>query len=175
MTSCRDLLRDQIAEFDGRSTTILGEAEARFKNDADYLESLIALAGDPSSEVSSGATWLLKAFFEGGGSLSDVETTALMAQLANVTAWDAQLHLCQSARHLTLKGNDAKGFAAWLEPLMAHKRPFVRAWSVDALCRVAVQSPEYKNAAQDALAAASEDDAASVRARVRNVRSVTGL
>lgn len=175
MTSCLERLREQISEFDGRSTTILGEAEARHKNDADYLESLIALTSDPANEVSSGATWLLKSFLEGGGSLSDVETTSLMRQLDNVTVWDAQLHICQSARYLSLNGSDAAVFALWLEPLLAHRRPFVRAWSVDALCRVAVQSPKYKKDAQDAIAAASEDDAASVRARVRNIRAETGL
>ena len=62
-------LRDHISAFDGRALTILGEAEARFRDRPDYLESLVALAGDDSEAVSSGATWLIKAHLESGGKL----------------------------------------------------------------------------------------------------------
>ena len=98
-----------------------------------------------------------------------------MACLKTVTAWEAQLHLCQIARHLTVSAKDAGRFATWLEGLLAHKRPFLRAWSLDALCRMALQHERYRTRALQALDAASRDSAASVAARVRRLRSETGL
>ena len=175
MTHCLEELRDHISAFDGRATTILGEAEARYRGRPDYLESLVALAGDETEAVSSGATWLIKAYLEAGGVLGRRETSLLMANLKSITAWDAQLHLCQIAQYLTFSAKDANRFATWLESLLTHKRPFLRAWSVDALCRIALQHERYREKAQDALEAASKDEAASVAARIRKLRSETGL
>lgn len=175
MTSCLEELRDHISAFDGRATTILGEAEARYRDRPDYLESLVALAGDETHAVSSGATWLIKAHLEAGGTLGRSETTGLLSSLAPITAWDVQLHLCQIAQYLTFSAKDANRFATWLESLLTHKRPFLRAWSVDALCRIALQHGRYREKAEDALEAASKDKAASVAARMRRLRKELGL
>ena len=175
MTIPLEALRDALTAFDGKATTILGEAEARFAEGPGYLEALIALAGDGDERVSGGATWLIKARLEAGGRLGRGETAALLDKLAMITAWDAQLHLCQIARHLTFSAADAEPFSSWLEGLLAHKRPFLRAWSLDALCRVALQHGRYRARALQALDAATQDPAASVKARARRIRSETKL
>ena len=175
MTDNLDALRDALTAFDGRATTILGEAEARFARQPGYLAALIDLAGDGEERVSGGATWLIKARLEAGGRLGASETTALLAKLATVTAWGAQLHLCQIAQHLTVSAGDAERLSRWLEGLLAHERPFLRAWSLDALCRIARQHDGYRARALDALEAGERDPAASVKARVRRLRKETGL
>lgn len=168
-------LRDDIAAFDGRATTILGEAEARFRARPDYAASLVALAGDAEPAVSSGATWLLKAHLEAGGALAPAETDALTASLRAIAAWDAQLHVCQSVRYLTLSARDAGRLARWLESLLAHERPFLRAWSLDALWRLASRHQRHRRRAEQAFEAAGEDPAASVKARARKLRKEMGL
>ncbi len=175
MTIPLEPLRDALTAFDGRATTILGEAEARFAEAPGYLEALIALAGEGDARVSGGATWLIKARLEAGGRLGPGETSALLTKLALITAWDAQLHLCQIARYLTFGAGDAERFSSWLEGLLTHKRPFLRAWSLDALCRVALQHEGYRARALEALEAGAQDPAASVKARVRRLRKETGL
>lgn len=169
MTSCIDDLRKRLAVFDGRSLTVLGEAEAQFRDRPNYVDALIDLAADPDNAISTGATWLIKSILESGRVLSTNQTRALIRNLVGIAAWQAQLHICQSARHLKISAQDAGTIANWLQPLLTHDRPFVRAWAVDALCRVARQHKRYRRRVAKALDTAAEDPAASVRARARNL------
>ncbi|MEL7319723.1 MAG: hypothetical protein AAFN04_13905, partial [Pseudomonadota bacterium] len=115
-------LRAALTPFDGKATSLLGEAEAAFGGQAGYVEALIALIGDAEPYVGSGATWLLKSYFEQGGALSAQQTQTLIAALPSneardhpeardharngvgATHWSTQLHLCQSIRYLDLSG-----------------------------------------------------------------------
>jgi len=190
-------LRAALTPFDGKATSRLGEAEAAFGGQAGYVEALIALIGDAEPYVGSGATWLLKSFFEQGGALSAQQTQTLIAALpSNETRdhpeardharngvgaahWSTQLHLCQSIRYLDLSGAGSpnlrvsdlwvSGLWVWVEPLLTHKRPFVRAWSLDALAHLAKGQGQYRTNFEVALKRASEDEAASVRARARQI------
>ncbi len=168
--SLNDRLRAALAGFDGHATTILGEAEAAFGGEAGYLCALIDLAGDGDGNLAIGATWLIKAALESGNTLDATEIAALVVQLPRVTAWPAQLHLCQSIQYLQISGDDAGQLVDWLSPLLAHPRPFLRAWSLDALARVSQTGPDFADRFANALAKAERDDAASVRARARNLR-----
>jgi hypothetical protein len=47
---------------------------------------------------------------------------------------------------------------------------FIRAWSVHGAAALADQHPAYRDSVLDLLAAAEQDDAASVRARIRRTR-----
>lgn len=174
MPNIKDDLRAALTPFDGRATSLLGEAEAAFSGQAGYIEALIALIGDAEPYVSSGATWLLKNYFEQGGALSAEQTQTLIAALpsGDDAHWSTQLHLCQSMRYLDLSrnGSDALWVSdlwAWVEPLLTHKRSFLRAWSLDALAHLARAHQAYQAAFEQALQRASEDEAASVRARAR--------
>ncbi|WP_229953775.1 hypothetical protein [Parasphingorhabdus litoris] len=162
-------LLNRLQAFDGKAVTLLGEIEAEYRGEANYLDALIALAAHDQAEVSSGATWLIKAALEGGEALSPAQSEALWDEIPAIRYWQAQLHVCQSAAHLTFSADGAATMDRWLTPLLHHDRPFLRAWSVDALCRIAVQHPEYGHAARDAARAAAKDSAASVRARVRQL------
>lgn len=165
-----DMLRARLAQYDGRATTILGEAEAELGEEGDYLDALIRLSAEPGDHIADGATWLLKAALESGSSLKERQANALFAQLPQIMAWPAQLHLCQSVRYLPISSESARVLAEWAEPFLSHERPFLRAWSLDALARLAEKHPAYEGLYHKALAAAEEDPAASVRARARNLK-----
>ncbi|MEM8697384.1 MAG: hypothetical protein AAGE05_15285 [Pseudomonadota bacterium] len=162
-----DTLRAKIAAFDGRAVSILGEIEAAESDMAGYMDALITLAADDGPNIAAGATWLVKSALERGRRLSAAQVSALAARLDGIAAWDAQLHICQSIRHLEIDAAAADGFVGWLRPLTRHDRPFLRAWSLDALCHVAAVSGAHAQAAQRSLAVALADSAASVRARAR--------
>ena len=160
----------RLADYDGRATTVLGEAEAKLSDETGYCEALIALAAEPFGHVSDGATWLLKSALEFGRTLSGKQIDALCGRLPKVDGWAAQLHLCQSVRFLTLSRRNANDLSEWLEPLRSHPRPFLRAWSLDALAHLADQHCDHLAGFRQALAEAESDEAASVRARARNLR-----
>ena len=71
-----------------------------------------------------------------------------------------------------LQSGDA--LARWLEPLLRHERPFLRAWSLDALAHLAAAHPGHGAAYAAALVRALEDDAASVTARARRLAKRAG-
>jgi len=167
--SLKSQIRAKIAEFDRRSPSVLGETEAEFGSHRGYMAALVDLAADADPPVSSGSTWLIKSHLETGGHLSRSQTARLLAHLDLVTEWDAQLHICQSVRLLTLGLAQAGALAAWVTPLLSHSRPFVRAWSLDAMCRIGAVHAEFRTLAKDALASALDDGSASVRARARRL------
>jgi len=166
-------LRNRLADYDGRAVTLLGETEAAFGAESGYLDALITLASEAQGHIASGATWLLKSALEQGRSLSGQQVAALSAELhgglSGDAAWDVQLHICQCVQYLTIPTGSAAEFAVWLEPLLGHRRPFLRAWSLDALFRLSQQHSAYRSDFDAALAVAEQDEAASVRARARKL------
>jgi hypothetical protein len=108
---------------------------------------------------------------EAGRELSKLQCRTLISKLETVESWAAQLHLCQVIRHLSPNAQGAEEIVRWLLPLLAHDRPFVRAWSLDALCHVSALYSVYASRAEEALNSATRDAAASVRARARNLKS----
>lgn len=163
-------LEDALRRFDGKAVTILSEARAVFGDRRTFLTELVQLAGHEEPNVSDGATWLIKASLEDGIRLSSSQVEELFGRLDAVSSWPAQLHICQSIQHLEISVHQASAFADWLTPLLASDRPFLRAWSMDALQHLAKQNPTLAERAAAALNAAENDGAASVRARARNWR-----
>ena len=109
---------------------------AQFGHRDDFADTLILLAADAADPVSSAATWLIKHVLERGKILSPGQTGKLIEHLPAITAWGAQLHVCQSIRFLAIPPNYAAALLGWLRPLRRHDRPFLRAWALDATCEV---------------------------------------
>ena len=172
--SLKASIEAKIKDFDRRSPSLLGEAETQFGKQPGYAAALVGLIAHDEAPVSSGATWLIKSFLEAGGSLSRSQRDSLFNQLGQVTAWDAQLHICQSLQFVKITSRQASLSLDWLRPLLSHRRPFLRAWSLDALCRVGASHPRIGRLAQDWLARGLEDGSASVRARSRQLQKEFG-
>jgi len=167
--STADILREKLSAYDGKATTFLGEAEKALSETNGYLDALIALSAEPEGHFSNAATWLIKSALEKGAALTEVQIETLIEALLRVTDWAAQLHICQSLRFLTVPEHAAESVADWLTGLLASKRPFLRAWSLDALGALAEVHKEYAQSFNAALHRAQCDEAASVRARARNL------
>ena len=78
--------------------------------------------------------------------------------------------MCQLFDYIEVPGDQAAFVENWLHPLLQHKRPFLRAWSMNAYPYLAVQHEAFSTQADVVMADAEKDKAASVRARARNVR-----
>lgn len=150
--------------------TVLSEAQAAFACEAAYPQWLAELAGDVDWRVSSGSTWLLLDHLKQGNGLSAAPIQKLVGSLDDLSHWSAKLHVCQSIRHLHLDAVQASRFADWLETMLEHKRPFIRAWALDGMVSLGTRFDSLSGRAAAALDAADKDEAASVRARARNLR-----
>lgn len=163
-------LRAALLEFDGKALSYLSETSLRFRDDPDYLKQLIALAGDRTAHIDSGATWLLKDHLDQGGVLDIALVEPFLRQLLAEPSWSAALHILQSVQHLDLRRVDASGLFAVMAGYAEHERPFLRAWAVDAMWRMAAASPDLHAGARQAIEKAAQDPAASVRARARQLQ-----
>lgn len=159
-----------LADFDGKATTIPSEAARRYENHAVYLEALLHLSATGDEPRCGGATWMLKDWLEKGGEVP----ANLHAQISRLgpelTGWASQLHFCQSIRHIPFDHTQALQLADWLNGLTDAERPFLRAWSIDALVSLAPAGEKVRAMAAKRLVTAVDDPAASVRARARNLR-----
>lgn len=166
-------LFDALCAYDGKAVTLLSEAQAKYGKDPSFLSEIIKFASSKKTNVSDGATWLIKSNLESGARLSAKYTRNLFKGIAQITSWQAQLHICQIFDYLDIPEDQAPILVDWLTPLLQHKRPFLRAWSMNALQHVAAQHKIFRERADAALTDAENDKAASVRARARNVRKIS--
>ncbi len=116
-----------------------------------------------------GATWILKRFHDEGLSYSDLQARRLVALLLGVAAWEAKLHLLQVLPALAVAREQAADLQEALELNLDHDNKFVRAWSYNGLAVLANQHAEYRSEVNELLARAYQAEAASVKARIRNV------
>lgn len=161
-------LETRLLDFDGKAVTLLSEARTACRDEPGFLSALVGFCADGRADVSAGATWILKAELEDGASLSPPLTARLVASLETITAWQAQLHLCQLISMLSLAPDQAEAVRTWLWPFLSHERPFLRAWALDALCRL--PGARADQTIRDTLYRLESDPAASVRARARKLR-----
>lgn len=162
-------LRRSLKAFDGNAVSMLSETRARLSDAPGYLPALIALFADTEGYISRGATWLWLDHLKAGGTATPEDWAAISDQLGPITDWQAVLHVLQSVDFLTDVPSDSTPFSDFARRHLKHKRPFVRAWALNALCRLAALDPSLTTEATKAHADALNDPAASVRARARNL------
>ncbi|NQY96906.1 MAG: hypothetical protein HRT82_07070 [Henriciella sp.] len=164
-----EALRAALLEFDGKALSYLSETSLRFKQAPDYLETLVGLAGDRAAHIDNGATWLIKDHLEKGGAQAPELVAPLLKQLTTEPSWPAALHILQSVRRVDLTGaRDTAAFDA-MKAYADHPRPFLRAWAMDAMWRMAHAFPDLQADARRAIGTGLNDKAASVRARARQL------
>ncbi len=169
MTVTRTQLRSRLQAFDGRAISLLSETAADLGTGPHVIDLLIMLTSDPEPNISMGATWLLKAHLDQKNSFTRAQTAALIAVAPDFQPWQAQLHICQMIARMDVAPDEAAPLADWLTKLLTHQRPFLRAWSMDALCSLAAIHPGLAARARAAHKAGTQDPAGSVRSRARNI------
>ena len=163
-------IRTDLAAFDGKQTDVLEALAAKCTPEPGLISELCTLAQKDEARLPAAATWMLKRFQEQGHVCSEEETAGLLGLFGSVGPWEAKLHLLQMLPGLVIPEDRAP--ALWTlvkgEGFLQAPNKFVRAWSYNALAVLATQHPAYRKDAAALLAAAQEDEAASVRARIRN-------
>lgn len=162
-------LLDILETFDGKHTSGLEGVAVRV-HAAPPLTDLIVLAESPKIHVQIGATWLLKRLQEMGATFSSSQVEDVLGLFEHVDHWGATLHLLQMLPGFTISANQKNGLFSYLKTALASRKPFVRAWSYNGLAVLANQYSELEIEVKTLLDRGAQDKAASVRARIRNIR-----
>ncbi len=168
-TELAQAILDDLQDYDGRSVAILGEVSHRHRAIPHYHDALFEVIEHGQPVDQDAATWLLKDSIEKDRDFDTEVSKRLAGSTHLLRNWAAKLHVCQLIRYLTFESEQARALAVWVQPLLGHKRPFVRAWALDAIVHLASFDRGLLETARKALEGAGGDDAASVRARARNL------
>lgn len=160
-------LTQMMAAWDGKSAAALQSAYERHCAEADFVATILERLADVDSQKA--ATWLLKKHLETGNSLSAAECRAIFAGLSLQEHWESKLHMLQCIPYLTIAEEDCAGLVRFLEACVGSDRKFVRAWAYNGFNELALSFPRYRKKTDDMFARAGESEAASVRARIRNI------
>ena len=128
-------------------------------------QTLATLAND--SEQQEVASWFLKHHIDSGQTLHTTQIEDLCAALDQLEEWPAQLHILQILPQLELTGAVSDEVAEFARHSLQADNKFVRAWSYAAFSHLALAHAEYKQEVVSLLTAALENEAPSVRVRIR--------
>jgi hypothetical protein len=161
-------LKEELAGIDGDS----GSLElflVRHRSTRSFVNQLVLLIGPDEPKLQIKATALLKRLAESGTKFTTQQLTAIFDSLAEVTHWEAKLHLCQMLQHLKIPNGSETKVVWFLERCLSEENKFLRAWAYNGFYELAKQRHEYYDYAIEQLARAHKEKSAAVKARLRHI------
>ena len=156
-----------IADWDGKSAADIEAIYTRYSGEGAFATYLIELAG--REHLEKGATWLIKHHLENNQGFNTSEISALYALLPGFAHWEARLHVLQCIPKLPIGESEKPGLEGFLRRCLIDDNKFVRAWGYNGFYELSRQYPEHQEEAKQFLDMAMQDEAPSVKARVRNL------
>ena len=163
-------IRRELEQFDGKHTEALERILSSHRPTHSLIGSLITLAANKEKNIQTGATWLLKRLAENPIHFTRRNLIALFGSLPELTHWLSKLHICQMLQYVEIPKDSTDNIVWFLERNLMHENKFLRAWSYNGFFELARQHQNYLGVAIDQLERGETDSAASVRARIRNIR-----
>ena len=161
-------LPEEIAFWDGKSVATLRSTYERHCAEEGFIGTVLEHLADV--DLQRAATWLLKRHLEEGNSLSTTGCRAILRELPVQEHWESKLHLLQCIPYLDIAEGDSAGLEEFLDTCLASDNKFVRAWAYNGFHELSLRFPRYRERVDRMLDRAGESEAASVRARIRNIR-----
>ena len=161
------ILEQALSSWDQKSTAGITAIYQRFAEQTDFVQLLIELIRKDSTAV--GSTWLLKHYLECGGKLDAEQVASVYGSVEHLTQWQARLHLLQSMPDMPVPEPHRAPVELFVRKGLSDENKFVRAWSYNGLFELALIYSDLRDETQTVLSMALQDEAPSVKARVRNL------
>lgn len=160
------MMKVDLVAWDGRTVSQL---KALYVSGFDWEEAL-TLCNE--SDVARGASWLVKHHVWSAG-IDPVQTQQLLDMQRSDGPWEVILHLVQALDKVDVTGLDVSHAGPVLVQTSQHDAPFVRAWSISALARIASKHPKYLSDARSLVThALLGDEKPSVIARLKKAAAL---
>ncbi|MEM6985651.1 MAG: hypothetical protein AAF499_03850 [Pseudomonadota bacterium] len=158
---------DELGNWDGKSTAYLEAIYARTHGAPQLIDELIRSLDE--LPLQPGASWLLKHSLEQGARLSSAQTDELLNRLASLRDWPATLHLLQCLPWLQMSTDHKGAVEPFVRDNLTSQNKFVRAWALNGFILLSHQFDELAAEADSRVAHALENEAPSVKARLRAI------
>ncbi len=163
-------LIESLRRFDGKRTSELERRSASMPRSDESVARLLAAAEHDETTVRVGSTWILKRWHEEGVPQVEKSAASLVRLLNHEVAWEVRLHLLQMLSSVRIPATSVTGLMRLLPGLLIDDNKLVRAWALGVLAAIGDQSEALRQDVISTLRDAEDDHAASVRARVRQIR-----
>lgn len=160
-------IEQDIAQWDGKSAADIDTVYQRHCRRAEFARTLIKLLKPESAQ--KGATWLLKKYLDSGGELQQRDIDRVYKLLPDLVHWESKLHMLQAMPFMPIQETALDTVETFLRQCLAGDNKFVRAWAYGGFYELARQHPQYTAQTRQLFAMAMKDEAASVKARIRNL------
>ncbi len=160
-------LQEDVSAWDGKSSDDIKKIFSAHQKSSSFIADIISLMSE--EQYQKAVSWLLKHYLESGGSIKSSDIHSVYRLLPTLSHWESILHLLQCIPYLPISPKDKNAVNAFVRQAMTHSNKFVRAWSYSGLHELACQFPEYKKEAQVFFDRALKEEAASIKARIRNI------
>jgi hypothetical protein len=160
-------LLQHLNNWDGKSTDELQTLFDRHFEDSGFLDFIIEHLQFADYEVAT--SWLLKAWLETGDKIQTNHSEQVVCSLRKLKHWQAKLHILQCFKHIKVVETAKQDTYRLLRISLSDDNKFIRAWSYDGLFHLSRQYPEFKKEVRELIEIAQHDEAASVKARIRNL------
>lgn len=157
----------EIKTWNGKTVAELEDVYTCYAHQAEFVATLITYLEQPILQM--GASWLLKKVAESERAFSPAEARAIYALLPQLEAWQTKLHILQAMPTLAIHSNQKHQVEKFLRACLLDKNKFVRAWAYNGCYELARQHVEYHDEMMALFDKALHEEAASVKARVRNI------
>ena len=160
-------LLEEIASWDNKSAATLQSTYNRHGGKEDFLATIIEHIA--VVEVQRAATWLLKRHLETGNSLSPRSSREILDTLSDQEHWESKLHILQCLPYLDIPEDKSADLERFLDSCLDSDNKFLRAWAYNGFNELSIRFPRYREEVNQMLVRALESEAASARARIRNI------
>jgi hypothetical protein len=166
-------LSEALRQFDGKQVKSLERLAVQLQKTPASIDQLLTLSGSDNPRMQTAATWILKRLQERGVSLTAAQSRDVFRLLGRVPHWEAKLHLLQMLGELKIPARNAARLFEIFETDTRDPNKLVRAWSYNGLSVIGEQHEKYRADVTALLENSQHDEAASVRARVRQIRKTS--
>ena len=166
-------LADAIRNFDGKHIEPLEAVASELLTDEGGVDALLVLSHSDDVKTQTAATWILKWLYEQQVTFTKPQTQEVLRLLREVTSWVAKLHLLQILDGLVIPPRNGNGLRKTLDLHVSDENKLLRAWAYNGLFVLGDQISRFREDVAALLSQAEDDPAASVRARVRQIRKAS--
>lgn len=160
-------LADAVREWDGKSAEDISGIFQDYGRKPGFVDQVVDSIGNPETE--RGMTWLLKAWLESGERLNSKQLSRIYRSLNELQHWEGKLHILQCIPHMPVPAANKENVEWFLREALSDNNKFIRAWGYNGFHQLAQQFPEYQTEVDQFIELAMRDEAASVKARIRNM------
>lgn len=160
-------IESEIENWDGKSSVDIEAVYNRHITRTNFLSIVVHLL--EIEHLQSGASWLLKHYFENGGAIDSRQASDILGKLYKIVAWEAKLHILQSLPYIPISIDRKEGVEYFLRNNLTNDNKFVRAWTYNGFYLLSKQFSEYVQETKSFFRMAMKDESPSVKARIRNI------